>query len=147
MPNIATAFRDEIRRLARKEIKAAVGPLKKDNRRLKRQVAQLTREVTDLSRDAKRILPEVARLRQKTVDPNSREVRSARFGPKLIAALRRRLKLNREHFSLLVGVSANTIYLWEKDSTSPRPGARAKLLELRAIGVREARRRVAETPR
>ena len=145
MPNIGVVLRDEIRRLARSEINKSVDLLRKDNARLKRDVAELKRQLADLNRDARRIFPEVVRLRQTSVDPEAKEVKEARFGPKLIAALRRRLKLTREQFSNLARVSANTVYLWEKGLTAPRPAARAILVELRGIGVREARHRLKET--
>ena len=144
MPNVVSVLRDEIRRLARKEIRAEVGTLKKDNVRLKKDVAQLKREVAELNRDTARIKPEVAKLRRKSVDPEAKAVQQARFGPKLIAALRRKLKLSRHSFASIAGVSANTIYLWEKGKTSPSSAARAVLIELRSIGVREARQRVKE---
>ena len=144
MPNVAAVLREEITRLAKKELKKTVDPVKRDNARLKRDVASLKRQVVNLTRDSKRVLGEVARLRKQAVDPQSEEVQSARFGPKLIAALRRRLKLSRESFAVIAGVSSNTVYLWEKGRNSPSSTARAKLLDLRSIGVREARRRVAE---
>ena len=62
-----------------------------------------------------------------------------------MVALRRRLKLTREEFAALTGVSANTVYLWEKGTTSPRATARAALVQLRGIGVREAKHRLAES--
>ena len=41
MPNLAVVLKYEIRRLARKEIRAATASLKSDNANLKRAVAQL----------------------------------------------------------------------------------------------------------
>ena len=144
MPNIATVLKEEISRLARKEVRAATAKLVKDNARLKHDVAALKRQVATLIRDSDRMKPQVAQLRQRARNPEAKEVKEARFGPKLIAALRRKLKLTREDFATLVGVSSNTIFLWEKGRTSPRAESRAVLVELRGIGVREARRRVEE---
>ena len=60
MPNIGAVLRDEIQRLARKEIRAAVGPLKKrvveltrTNAALKKKVPQLERTVARLEKEAK----------------------------------------------------------------------------------------------
>ncbi len=60
--------------------------------------------------------------------------------PRSIAAQRKRLKLSRKDFGNLVGVSANTIYLWETGEVSPREKSRAAIIGLRRMGVREARR-------
>ena len=50
MPNVASVLREEIIRLARKEIRQQVGPLKKTNAELRRTVATLKRDVTELRR-------------------------------------------------------------------------------------------------
>ena len=142
MAKLAIVLREEIQRLARKEVRKAVSPLKKEVTRLRRDVAELKRLVAQLARDTKRVVPEVARLRRVALDPKAKEVKQARFGPKLIAALRRRLKLSRAKFGRLAGVSSNTVYLWESGNTAPRDKARAALLDLRRIGVREAKRRL-----
>jgi DNA-binding transcriptional regulator YiaG len=144
MPNVASVLRQEIQRLSKKEARKATALLRKDNARLKRDVADLKRRVAELERHSRRSLSEVARLRRKTIDPQAKKVKEARLGPKLVAALRRRLKLNRENFAKLVGVSAHTIQNWERGVTSPRLEAKAALVELRGIGVREAAKRLAE---
>ncbi len=63
-----------------------------------------------------------------------------RLRPRSIASKRKRLKLSRKDFGKLVGVSANTIYLWETGEVSPREKSRAAIIGLRGMGVREARR-------
>ena len=50
MPNFASVLRDEISRLARKEIRQQIGPLKKINAELRRTVSALKSEVTALHR-------------------------------------------------------------------------------------------------
>ncbi len=46
MGKVETALRDEIARLARKEIRDVVGPLKKEVIRLKKRVAELSSKLT-----------------------------------------------------------------------------------------------------
>ncbi len=50
MPNVASVLREEISRLARKEIRQQVGPLKKTNAELRRTVTALKSEVAALRR-------------------------------------------------------------------------------------------------
>ena len=61
MPNLAAVLKDEVRRLARKEIKAELAVTKKataqyrrDIAALKRQVSEQSRQITDLKRAGKR---------------------------------------------------------------------------------------------
>jgi len=144
MPNIALVLREEIQRLAKKEIRPQVKQLRKDNVRLKRDVADLKRRLTLVESEVNRMVPQLASLRRNVIDPRGEEVKKARIGQKSIASLRKRLKLSRQEFASLVGVSANSVYLWERGEISPRAEARAALLQLRGIGVREARKRLAE---
>jgi len=144
MSNVATVLRHEIKKIARREARSATALLRKDNARLKRNVADLKRRVAHLEKEAGRLVPQVARLRKKTVDPEATEVKQARMTPKMIAALRKRLKLSQKDFAKLIGVSPLTVLNWEKGKSSPRAEAKAHLVELRKIGVREARKRVDE---
>ncbi len=50
MPNVASVLREEFIRLARKEIRKQVGPVKKTNAELRRTVAALKSEVAAIRR-------------------------------------------------------------------------------------------------
>jgi len=124
MPNIAVVLKQEIRRLARKEARAAsasattaVAQLRKGNAALRRQVTDLQRQVALLRRGLGR--------RTTTTGPEAEsEARGLRFSAKGVASLRRRLGLSAADFARLAGVSAQSVYLWERGQ---RP--RAKQLE------------------
>ena len=53
MPNVVSVLREEIIRLARKEIRGQVGPLKKTNAELRRTVTALKGEVAEVKRTKK----------------------------------------------------------------------------------------------
>jgi DNA-binding transcriptional regulator YiaG len=55
-----------------------------------------------------------------------------------VAALRGRLGLSREKFAKLVGASVGSVVNWEK-GTVPRDEQKAKILDLRKLGAREAK--------
>lgn len=136
MPNIGTVLRDEISRLSRREIRSQVDPTKKaagQHRRdialLKRQIAQLERQVAQLSRRVFGARPEAS--------PDA-AARAMRFSAKGLQSQRRRLRISAADFGKLVGVSAQTIYNWERDASRPRSDQRARLAALRGIGKREA---------
>ncbi len=140
MPNLAVVMKDEIRRLARKEIKAEMTTAKRSaaqHRRdiieLKRQVLELTREVTYLRRqEHKRVGTAPA------ADPDV----TPRFSPGWVEAHRHRLDLSAADYGDLVGVSALTIYNWEKGKTKPGRKQLVAWAEVRTLGKRDALKRL-----
>jgi DNA-binding transcriptional regulator YiaG len=140
MPNIASVLRSEISRLARKEVRQEVGPLKKTNAELRRSVAALKREVADLQRKV-RVLEKQEKRRLEVV-PKKSEAKTVRFSPKWVKADRQRLGLSAKNYGALVGVSSLTIYSWESGKSKPRAERLAAWAEIRGIGKREAQRRL-----
>ena len=144
MQTFAAALKDEIRRLARKEIRAqmsaikrAVGQFRHDIARLKRQLAacqrQFSRRNADAGSGAGESLPHDGATRSRT-----------RFSARSVRAQRKRLKLSAAEFGRLVGVSGQTIYQWEQGKSRPRKSQFAALVALRSMRRREALVRLAE---
>jgi DNA-binding transcriptional regulator YiaG len=140
MPNIATALRDEVTRLSRRAVRSQVDPARKavaqhrrDIAALKRQVAALERLVAQLTRKVSGARPEAAAEAAGT---------PRRFSAKGLQSQRSRLALSAGDFGRLMGVSAQTIYSWERATAHPRREQLAKLAALRGIGKREATKRV-----
>jgi DNA-binding transcriptional regulator YiaG len=144
MPNIASVLKEEIRRLAKKEIKTQVGTTKKavvqyrrDIAKLKRQLGQQQREIARLSQQAER---QQAGPSQAGEEPQE----SVRYSARSVRAQRKRLGLSAEAYGKLVGVSGLTIYNWEHGKARPRKAQLAALIAVRGIGKREALMRLAE---
>ena len=140
MPDVAAVLKEEITRLARKEVKQQVGPLNKtiaEQRRtisgLKRDVASLARTQAFLQQQEKRRLAEA---------PKASAAKGVRFSPRWVTADRKRLGLSAKDYGLLVGVSGQTIYGWESGKSKPRATALAGWANMRSIGKREASRRL-----
>ncbi len=140
MPNVASVLREEITRLARKEIRQQVGPLKKANVELRRTVAALKSEVTALRRGV-RFLEKQEKGRLKAA-PKAGAAEGVRFAARWVKADRERLGLSAKDFGLLVGVAGLTIYNWEKGKSKPRDKQLAAWAKMRGIGKREAWRRL-----
>lgn len=138
MPNIAAVLKDEISRLCRKEVRAAVDAVKgvtgqhrKDLAALKQQMADLQRLVTRLVRDgAKGAAKGAAAAAGGT--PSAGKPR--RFSAPRLKAMRARMGLSAGDLGKLVGVSAQSIYNWEQGKARPRAEQIAKLGELRELG-------------
>jgi len=138
MTTLAIALKDEIRRLARKEIKAQTG-------RTARAVAQYRREIARLKRqqrDNEKKLAFLAAQTSKSIASPKIAAESAngdsRFSARSVRAQRRRTGLSAADYAKLVGVSPLTIYNWEHNKSRPRQGQFAALIKLRGLGKRGA---------
>ena len=138
MPNLSTILKGEITRLARKEIKAAVDPVRKASAGQRREIAELKRQVAALQRDLKAALKPSKVLKQEGEASGS-----TRFSAKGLKSLRAKLGLSAGEFGLLVGASGQSIYKWETGKAVPRASQQAALASVRGIGKREAAKRLA----
>jgi len=145
MSTLIAVMKDEIRRIARKEIRAATAGLKKDQTTFRKAVAGLRRQAKE-HRSAIRQLLHVATKQAKLVAlaPEAAEGSKARVTAKGVRAQRKKLKLSQAQFGKLVGVSGYTVLKWEH-SSGPlkfRSRTRRALLAIRGLGIREARLRL-----
>jgi DNA-binding transcriptional regulator YiaG len=142
MPDIATVFKQEAARIARKELRADTSALKKAVASHRGEIAALKRRIDTLERALKAAAKRQSRSSSASAGAGE-SARALRFRPKGLAKLRERLGLSARECGLLLGVSGQSVYLWE--SSRARPGA-AKLqaiAELRTLGKREAAQRLA----
>ena len=148
MPNIATVFKAEIARLARKEVRGNSDGLKKAVAAQRAEIASLKRRIQTLEAVVGRLAkgPGAASVRPRPSAPSeTAESNSAglRFRAKGMAANRKRLGLSASDFGLLVGTTGQSIYAWEAGKAKPRPQALAAIAALRGIGKREAEAKLA----
>lgn len=138
MPNLSSVIKSEITRLARKEIKGAVEPIRKANAAQRREIAELKRKIVLLQRGLTTSL--------KKPRGGSEEVKESgkntRFVPKGLKSLRARLGLSASDFGLLVGASGQSVYNWEAGKSVPREAQQVALNAARSIGKREAAKRL-----
>lgn len=138
MANLGSVFKDEITRLARKEVRAQIEPLKKAAGIYRREIAELKRQVALLARQAK------AAGKARAMPAEQPEPAATRFVAKGLRSLRARLGLSAAEFGKLAGASGQSVYNWESEKTVPRKSQLAVLAELRGLGKREAQARLAE---
>ena len=136
MPNLAVTFRQEITRLARREIRSQTQGLRKAS-------AQFRRDIAELKRHASKLKSEIARLEHrvgKDVAPKIAEVDLAkvRFSAKSVVAQRRSLGISAADYGKLIGVTGHTIYKWEHGSSRPRRAQLSAFASIRHLGKREA---------
>jgi DNA-binding transcriptional regulator YiaG len=138
MPNIGNILKQEISRLARREIKQQTAPLHKaatsyrrDNAALKRQVAALERITKAQNKQLKKTTPVAA-------EPGT----ALRFRADGFKTLRKKLGLSAEQTAKLLGVSGQSVYAWETKRSLPRRAQLPSIAALRKMGKREAAKRL-----
>lgn len=148
MPNLAVIFRQEITRLARREVRGQTQTLRKAS-------AQYRKDIAELKRHASKLKSEIARLERqvgKNASPKSAEAEPTkiRFSARSVIAQRNGLGVSAADFGKLVGVTAHTIYKWEHGSSRPRKAQMAAFASIRGLGKTEALARLeqkrAKTP-
>lgn len=139
MPNIASVLKDEISRLARREIRAETEKLKKASAQYRANIAELKRQVADLQRDVTRLSrmngaakPPVAAAAAEKSDASK-----VRWSPARLKRHRERLDLSAERFGKLFGVTGQTIYNWEA-GTRPAHEHLVRIAHLRNLTQHQA---------
>jgi len=142
LAKIETAIRDAIARGARKQVRSAATPLRRDVRRLRQAVRDIRAQLASLREVAARWSDSHAgRGWQPAV--SEEEARSARLSPGLIRKLRLRLALSQAAVARLVRVSPAAVVQWEQGRATPTGKNRAALVGLRRLGRRQAKRLLA----
>lgn len=145
MPNIGTVIREEISRLSRRESRSQVDATKKATAQHRRDIAALKREVAQLQRQFKLLSHKV--LGSPPTASADATAKRVRFAGKALRSQRNRLGLSQADLGALLGVSAQSIYNWERESTHPRDQQLAKIAALRGIGKREVAERLKQVSR
>jgi DNA-binding transcriptional regulator YiaG len=135
VPNVMGVLRSEIRRLARKEMKEAVRELKRQVAAIRRRLASTKKRMTDVERTARKaVTVRGAVAARKDSRANGTQIR---FSPRWVKVHRAKLGMSRRVYSKLIGVSPQTILLWESGKARPRRSALATWRSIRGKGIRE----------
>ena len=146
MSNMQKIFAEEIRRLARKEIKAALAPWIQQNKTLKQQLARQNQMIKMLSKNAAqsaRTSPaaglEDSQTAQTGKDASSGQSKSRKpiFRPAHLVAFRKKFSLSQKTLAKLLSVSLVSVTNWENGHSVPRMAMTAKINALRKMGKRK----------
>ncbi|MEJ2206257.1 MAG: helix-turn-helix domain-containing protein [Gemmatimonadota bacterium] len=141
MPNVQAVLQQEIQRLARREIRSELEATKKSVTRHRREIAELKRRNAELERKVS-YLESRESERLQAGPRKEKPPKGTRFSVRSLKAQRTKAGLSRADYAKLVGVSAATIYNWERGTTKPGEKHLATLVSLRGIGKREAKQRL-----
>ena len=146
MPNIATLLREEISKIARKEVQDQVRELKQTVReqrdaiaRLEKQVGSAKAKAATKSAAKPAAAKPAAKVRKAAAGDRRKQLRIA---PDTIKKHRKRLKLSQAELGQLLNVSTNTVLRWEAGTSKPRRKHLPGLDQLRTIGMRELKKQL-----
>ena len=140
MPNIMSALKSEISRLARKEAKQVVAPVKKVSANYRGLIAGLRKQIDALQNEVAALRRVAPKADKAVLAKQAPEGRFWITGPG-VKALRKRLGLTQALFGKLAGVSVPTVIKWEgaKGKAPIRlKAAIARLQAIRKMGKKQA---------
>ena len=147
MPNIAKVFREEIQRLAKRQVRAELATIRRDNVRLKKIVADLRRQMAALNRTSRELVKKVTPVvAVKEIEKATARAAKLRPTSKSLKNLRARLGLTQAQFGKLLGVSGQAVVQWaSRDGRiRMRKTTLSALASIQHIGKRDAWRRLEE---
>lgn len=137
MTNIQKMFSEEIRRLAKKEVKAATEPLKTQITSLRKQVAQQKLQLQSMGQTQK---PDASAPVE--VQENGEKAKKFRMPGARIKKIRIHCGLTQAQMAKLLGASHSAVVKWENNGASPRGDMKGKIAELGKLGKRELQKRL-----
>ena len=141
MPNMASILKDEILRLARKEVRSELEGLKKASGQYRSDIAALKRKVAALEKQQAR--NEKKGPSNVKAESEGEGVTRFRFSEKRFAAQRQKLGLSAAEMGTLLVVSAQTVYHWESGKTRPRQSQLAAIAAVRGMGKKAIKAQLA----
>ncbi|MEM6553031.1 MAG: helix-turn-helix transcriptional regulator [Planctomycetota bacterium] len=144
MPDIKSVLNEEIRRLARKEIKAHFETMKDTTKSQKAEISELKKTVRSLEKQVERLAKKKPVAASTTSDADTGDDKQTRFSPVWLKKHREKLGISAADYAKLVGSSALSIYKWEKGESNPRRAQREALSAVRGLGIREVQQRLEE---
>ena len=142
MPNIASILKEEILRLARKEVRNELASLKKASAQYRSDIAELKRRLASLEKQL--VQSEKKAAKKAPAQEEGESGTRVRFSAKGLASQRQRLGLTAGDMGALLGVSAQTVYNWEAEKSRPRQQHMAAITGLRGLGKREVKAKLGE---
>ncbi|MFN7121859.1 MAG: helix-turn-helix domain-containing protein [Hydrogenophaga sp.] len=147
MTTFADSLKKEIARVARKELRDELGALRKASLQQRSEIAALKKQLKALQTQTNqlgRTRAEPARSAPPAASAAGAGVVRGKPGRKVVFTAERlktqraRLGLTQEQTARLLGVSSLSIWKWESGGAVPRASRVPKILQLLALGKREA---------
>jgi len=141
MPDFKQTFQEEVRRLARKELKAFEAKINEQ----KKTISALQKRVNELEKK-QAVAPSAAPAAEKKQAVSDPETpgRKVRFSPKSLVKFRKKYSLSQKALAILLGVTPFTVSHWEIGKNRPRANQIEAFSALAKLGKRKVLALVAE---
>lgn len=148
MTAFSDAFRAEVLRMARKEIKGGLGNLRKTVTAQRSEIAVLKREMKALAAQMKALNKAAGRkagtgeAQEQDAQAPERRKRQFHFKAEVLAGKREQLGLSQQAMAALLGASTLSVSRWEGGKVMPRAAQLERIRSVLKMGKREARARL-----
>ncbi|MEJ8837738.1 helix-turn-helix domain-containing protein [Ramlibacter sp. AN1133] len=142
MPNIQSALKAEISRLARKEVRSEIDALKKSSAQQRSQIASMRKTLDAVLHALRRVQHGAAAPAAKPAADEAGDHPPRRWSAERFAKHRQRLQLSAADMGQLIGVSGQSIYKWEAGEARPRRAQLEAIAAVRGLGTREVQARL-----
>ena len=116
MPDFKQTFQEEVRRLARKELKALDEKINEQ----KKTINALQKRISELEKKQVSAVAAKPAAAEKPQEAPAQEGRKVRFSPKSLVKFRKKYSLSQKALALLLGVTPFTVSHWEIGKNRPR---------------------------
>ena len=138
MPDFKQTFQDEVRRLARKELKALDEKISEQ----KKTINALLKRVNELEK--KQAVPAAAAVKAAVVPAEEDKGRKIRFSAKSLQKFRKKYAISQKALAALLEVTPFTVSHWEIGKNRPRTAQIAAFYALMKLGKRKLYALIAE---
>lgn len=147
MTTFSNAFRSEVVRMARKELKPELQGMRKSLTAHRSEIAALKREVKSLTSQLKAAQRQVKAPAKAAVEEEAPARKGGRkwvFKPEALAAKRAEFGLSAKEMGKLLQAGHLSVYRWEAGKAHPRAAQLERIHEVLGLGKRKALALLAE---
>ena len=145
MNTFSNAFRAEVVRMARKELKPELQGMRKAITSHRSEIAALKRDVKNITSQMKAVQRQTQGATAAAAEPSNSAKASKRassdtfeFAPEMLAQMRQALGATQLQMAALLAVSPLSYSRWEKGQTQPRAKQLAKIEDVVRMGLVKA---------
>ncbi len=139
MSKLVSTLKEEIVRIARKEIRAETEALRKASNRYRSEIAELKRQLAQLAKQ----LRKGGLGTGATSTSESEATGNLRFRADGLRGHRERVGVTAKDMAALLDVSVQTLANWESGKTKPRASQLGTIAAMRKLGKRDVAQRLA----
>jgi DNA-binding transcriptional regulator YiaG len=139
MSKLVSTLKEEIVKIARKEIRTETEVLRRASSRFRSEIAELKRQLTQVERQLRK--DGAAKRAAPATDPEG--IGNFRFRADGLRGHRARLGVTAKDMAALLDVSVQTLANWESGKTRPRASQLGAIAAVRKLGKRDVAQQLA----